>query len=183
MAEAVTGLILAGGKSRRFGTDKAYHLIAAKPMIEVVFTAMAEVVDPIWISVQDATKRYPISIPHIPDVYPGCGPLGGVHAGLKAARTPWVLVVACDMPHVTPEVIRAIIECTTEEFDVIVACDDNGRRHPVCACYSTSIVSIIEEHLEADSYAMMALLEKLKVREVAVADSALQNINSPIHKK
>lgn len=97
MAEPFSGVILAGGASRRFGSDKALAQIEGKTFLERV-----------WASLADASERFVVSdrpyppYARRPDLLRGQGPIGGVATALWGARFPWVAIAACDMPYLEP---------------------------------------------------------------------------------
>ena len=177
--EEVTGLILAGGASRRFGTDKARFPIEGRPMIARVYEAVAEVVGTVLLSVGDRDGAdLGLPVPSLVDRVPGAGPLAGLHAGLHAAATPWLLVVACDMPFLTPGVLRSLLDQATSGTAAVVAQSEDGRLQPLCACYHASVLPRVEAHLHADRRAMWDLLEHLDlVRHVLLPTAPLRNIN------
>ncbi len=180
MPSDVTGLILAGGRSRRFGSDKAVALVEGVPMIERVYHALAPLC-PVLVSVAAPGRTYPLPGPArlVADRVPGAGPLGGLGAGLAASATPWVLVVACDLPFVATEALRALLAPGRDGFDATVALTPDGRRQPLCACYRRSVSPVVAEQLAEGNYAMHALLDRLTVREVEVPAEALRNVNAP----
>ncbi|MCH8962088.1 MAG: NTP transferase domain-containing protein [Bacteroidetes bacterium] len=112
------------------------------------------------------------------DHYEDAGPLAGLHAGLTAAQTPWVLAVACDMPFITPEVLHALLAARGPDVAAVVARTPDGRCHPLCACYHQRTVPVVEAHLAAGTLAMHALLDHLdKVKYVDLPAGPLRNVN------
>ena len=175
----LTGLILAGGRSRRFGEDKSRHVINGRAMIEHVVEAVAVVAEALLISVgADGAEVDCPPIRQVVDRYADAGPLAGLHAGLAAAETPWLLAVACDMPFITPEVLRALTAVRGPKVDAVVARSPDGRLHPLCACYHQNIVPVVEAHLEAGTLAMHRLLDGLDhVKYVDLPAGPLRNVN------
>ena len=177
----LTGLILAGGKSRRFGEDKARHLVAGRAMIEHVVEAVAAVADALLVSVGEqgaAFESATRTLRQVVDRYEDAGPLAGLHAGLTAAQTPWVLAVACDMPFITPEVLHALLAARGPDVAAVVARTPDGRCHPLCACYHQRTLPVVEAHLAAGTLAMHALLDHLdKVKYVDLPAGPLRNVN------
>ena len=175
----LTGLILAGGRSRRFGGDKARHLVDGRAMIEHVVEAVAAVVDFFLISVgEDGAAVELPSIRQVVDRYEDAGPLAGLHAGLTAAATPWVLAVACDMPFITPAVLQALLDARGPDVAAVVARTPEGRLHPLCACYHQDTLPVVEAHLESGTLAMHALLDQLdNVEYVDLPGGPLRNVN------
>ena len=174
----ITGLILAGGRSKRFGSDKAQHKIDGIPMIERVHTAILRVASPILVSVANESQQYDLPARHIPDIYPHCGPLAGLHAGLHAAETEWVLVVAVDLPYIESASLEKLLMRRTDDVDAVVAqCD--GKVQPLCGCYRTSLASRIEERLASKKLAVMAFLDTIRVDFVDIPEMELCNFNRP----
>ena len=177
----VTGLILAGGASRRFGSDKARFEVEGRALIARVADALAEVVPgPLLVSVADVAARPLPEDPaarYIADRHPGAGPLAGLHAGLHAAPTPWLLAVACDLPALTPEVLRSILQARAPATDAVVARTPDGRLHPLCAAYHRRTLPTGEAHLAAGRRALHDLLGALRTHEVPLPAAPLRNVN------
>lgn len=176
----VTGLILAGGYSRRFGREKAWHLVQGKPMIAHVLDAVSTVVDDIQISVrslQQATRfeRYGSCVV---DLYPNHGPLAGIHAGWQQTTTDWLLVVGCDMPFLTSDALRLLLDVAGTTTDAVVGQDADGRLHPLCACYHRRTLPVVTERLAQRQLALTDVLASFQtVRTVCLPSGVLRNIN------
>jgi molybdopterin-guanine dinucleotide biosynthesis protein A len=113
----ITGLILAGGASRRMGADKAFLEIEGQPLIARVHAVLAPLFAEVLIAAGSPTpERGPFPARALYDETPGQGPLGGLVAGLKVARTPWVFMVACDMPTLDPRVIAHVSTATAPQI-------------------------------------------------------------------
>src|SRR4030095_16562846 len=100
--DPIAAFILAGGQSRRMGTDKARLTLQGQSFVERVAAELAAVTPSVTIvgNRRSATQAG-INLPIVSDVYPDCGALGGVHAALSACLATWALIVACDFPFVT----------------------------------------------------------------------------------
>lgn len=176
-----TGLILAGGASRRFGSDKRHHLVQGQPMIRRVYEVVATVADPVWVSVREGADR-PLgeAVPVVVDPVPGVGPLAGVIAGLQRLETEWLLVAACDLPYLTPAALRDVITAAQPGVAAVVAQTAAGRRQPLCACYHRSVRTIAEGQLREGILALRDLLQAVsQVRSVVLPDAVLRNVNHP----
>ena len=131
----LTALILAGGKSTRFGADKARYAVEGRAMIERVVAVVAPVAEALLISVGEEGVDYAVpGARQVVNRVEGAGPLAGLHAGLAVAETPWLLVVACDMPFITPVVMQALLAARGPNTEAVVARTPDGRYHPLCAC-------------------------------------------------
>lgn len=182
--DAVAGLIVAGGASRRFGHDKARHPVDGTPMITRVHNALAAVTNHVVVSVDAADTSYADVLPegtqYVHDQHENAGPLAGLDAGFRALSADWVLVAACDMPHVTPDGFRALLRGRDESMDAVVGRSDDGRLHPLFACYRRApTLDAIRACLSEEAYAVFALLDRLAVRAVAVSSHIVHNVNRP----
>lgn len=178
----VTGLILAGGRSRRFGSEKAWHLVDDKSMLARVHEAVSAVADTVFISVRDETQaaRCETYAPCVIDQYTTHGPLAGIHAGWQQAHTDWLLVVGCDFPFLTAAALRNLLDGQHPNLDAIVAQDKTGHLQPLCACYHRRTVPIITEHLTSRRLALFGFLDSLiPVHTVPFPMGTLRNINHP----
>ena len=181
MATDLTGLLLAGGRSRRFGSDKALAEIDGVSLIARSYAALAPLCTEVLVGVGPDERVYPLPGPAriVTDGVPDAGPLAGLAAGLAALRTPWLLVIACDLPFVTLGVLRSVAEARRGDLDAVVGSTPDGRSQPLCACYSHSVLPAIRSQLENGDYALYKLLTRLRTATVPVPHDALRNINTP----
>ncbi|TKH45657.1 molybdenum cofactor guanylyltransferase [Paenibacillus terrae] len=175
----VTGIIVAGGRSSRMGQDKALLEIQGATMLERVADALAPVTERVIVVTRDGQGYGSISVENVPDVYPGKGPLSGIHAGLSASRTEWGIVIACDMPFVQPKVLHVLLavtekwaklQGTTETALQAVISSVDGRIHPLLAVYHQSVLPSAEECLRSGRLRLTDWLDKLNVRYAKVED-------------
>src|SRR5213594_2754356 len=105
----ITGVIQAGGRSTRMGGEpKALMDVAGKRIVERVANTLAAVLDDLLI-VTNTPERYEfLHLPMVADRYPDGGALGGIFTGLEAAGADAAFTVACDMPFLSPDVVRQI---------------------------------------------------------------------------
>jgi molybdopterin-guanine dinucleotide biosynthesis protein A len=135
--EPFTGIVLAGGKSTRFGSDKASAMLLGRPLLEWVVDALA--IAPGGTVVVRARRQ---SLPVLPgradlrvtdDLYEAKGPLAGIVTGFRAVATPLALVISCDAPLVRPELVLAMAQAA-EGHDVVLP-HANGYPQPLLAMY------------------------------------------------
>lgn len=115
----VSGIILAGGKSRRMGRDKAFLDLDGMPLIARVMARVRAVCSEVIIVANDRDAYARLGVHVVSDVYPGKGSLGGIYSGLLAARAEHALVVACDLPFLNEALLRYLISLAPEA-DVII---------------------------------------------------------------
>ncbi|MDQ0492570.1 molybdenum cofactor guanylyltransferase [Paenibacillus brasilensis] len=109
----VTGIIVAGGRSSRMGQDKALLQLGGVTVLERIAAVLGKVAGRVIVVTRDIQQYSGLGLETMADLYPGLGPLSGIHAGLSASTTEWGIVVACDMPFVQPEILRALLAHTT----------------------------------------------------------------------
>jgi molybdopterin-guanine dinucleotide biosynthesis protein A len=181
---SITGVILAGGKSRRMGgVDKGLLDFLGKPMVAHVIQRLAPQVDEVLINANREVERYKtFGYPVIEDDIAGfAGPLAGLHKGMLVAKQPYVLMVPCDSPrlpmNLTQRLMRGLIE---RDADVAVA-RTGMQAHPVfCLCRKTLLPNL-EEFLQNGGRKIDAWYGALEVAEIAFDDNAqaFANINTP----
>jgi len=115
----ISGIILAGGASRRMGQDKAFLQVGDELLIDRVLKAVRAVADDIVIVTNSPEKYagYPARL--VRDAYPGTGALGGIYTGLLAAEHSCGIVVACDMPFLSVELLQYMAG-QIEQYDVVM---------------------------------------------------------------
>jgi molybdenum cofactor guanylyltransferase len=176
------GVILAGGRSRRMGTDKAMLDIDGRPLIEVVRDVVTRTVDGPVIVVAATGQQLPPGLEVVRDAHPDRGPLEGMLAGLNAlageAETAYVCAV--DLPFLIPEAIRRPLQalaCGAQAAVPIVG----GMRQPLAAAYTLEVTGYVEQRLAGDRRSLMGLLKDLRVVEVPADDlaAALRDVDAP----
>ena len=167
----ITAIILAGGISRRLGRDKAVEPFNGETLIRLVMrraSAAAGSADVVVVIADDGQKdRTPADIPHrrVVDALPGMGTLGGIYTGIKAARNEWALVVACDMPFLSPPLI-AYMTGLRDGVDAVVPVVSE-RPEPTHTLYSRRCIPAISERLEAGQLKASGFLDSVRVRYVS----------------
>ena len=146
--------ILIGGRSSRLGADKALVMIGGRTLMQrAVDTARVALPDARITAVagnetQFALQAVAAGVRFIFDLHEGRGPLGGLHAALADARTPWVFVLACDYPFVSPELIGRLVDRISDEHGAVVPQQDDGRLQPLCAFYRVDdALPLVEEFI------------------------------------
>ena len=158
---SATALILAGGKSKRFGRDKAFLEFQNKQIITSLAEECQKVCNQVLI-VSDSGQKFSLNnVEEIGDNFQDAGPMGGLQAGLEAADNDICFLVACDMPLVTADLIRVFLE-NVEEHQILLA--KNGDDiEPMFGIYRKSLLPKVEEFLRLGR---RSLLNLLKVADV-----------------
>lgn len=180
----VSAAIMAGGRSRRMGRDKAWLELGGRPLIAHVADVMREVADEVLVVAND--ERY-ATLGHrvVPDRYPDGGALGGIATGVGAAAHDRVLVVACDMPFLRADVWRLLI-ARSEGADAVVP-RTGGEWETLHALYTKACLVPMERALGEGRLRVISFFPDVRVRELGEADlraldpdlRALTNVNTP----
>ena len=186
---AASGVILAGGLSRRLGRDKALVSISDQPLIQRVIERVEQLSQEIVVVVADQNRAadLPLAQEHrvVLDCYPGTGSLGGIFSGVDAASNGWTLVVACDMPFLNLALLRRMM-ALTEDADAVVPLVD-GRPEPTHALYSKACLPFIEPRLISVDLKISGFYDEVRVRYLSEEDVAALdpeflsffNVNTP----
>ena len=170
--ERIGAVILAGGESRRMGADKAALTLDGQRFLDRIAGELSGWPERL-VSVRsvDIAPACP-GFASVADWFPGCGPLGGLHAALSACRSDYLLAVACDMPLFRRELGEFLTLFLSPELDACVPVDRSGRVHPLCAVYGKSALPVLERQLRSGDYRLTAALDRLRVKYVPLAHSA-----------
>lgn len=185
IVSGLSGVVLAGGKSRRLGTDKAFVEVEGVPMIRRVLEALRACCADVVIVARDTARYQGLDARLMADAWPIQAPLVGVCSGLRAIRTPWVFVAACDLPFLSPDAVRLLARLAAGSDAAVPHTD--GRWHPLHAVYAAAAGPVLEARLEQGTWSMMDALKALRVRpvteeELEAADPTLRtlhNVNAP----
>lgn len=180
-----TGVILAGGKSRRMGRDKSFLEVGRTAMIQLVAAELQKVFKEILISGGNQETGRRLGIKVVEDLIPGGGPLSGIHASLKASSYNKCLVVPCDMPFIKAELAAFMIE-QAQDYEVAVP-TDGVYFQPLFAVYDKSCIGVIEQALRAGRYKVVDFYPQVRVNyvnekllsELADTGRAFFNVNTP----
>ena len=187
MAEAVIGVILAGGRASRLGgADKSALDVDGRPVIERVIAALSTVAEQLICVVNDDRLDADTRLTVIRDPNPHAGVLPALRAALTATTTPLAMVVACDMPFLDAELLAYLAE-SARDVDAVVPVVD-GRPEPMHAVYRAEPCSAaIGAALARDQRRMIAFLDDVRTLRVDEAtlrrfDPSLRsffNVNTP----
>jgi FdhD protein len=187
--DSIEGFILAGGDSRRMGTDKSGLMVDGQSFVQRIASEIRAVTPSVNVVGKapsfepGSPKRFTI----VPDVYPRWGALGGVHAALSACNATWAMVVACDFPCVTSDLFLRLTSFR-EDWEAVAPIQDDGIPQPLCALYRVvPCLDRAEQLIKSGERKPMALLQSVLTRwvsfnELSDLDGAghfFDNINTP----
>ena len=181
-----TAAILAGGHGRRMGGQpKPLLQIGHARLIDRQLAAARAVANRVAIVANENELYDGLGVPVWNDLRPRCGPLGGILTALVNAVTPVTLVIAGDMPFLTVEFLRHLVE-SGRDVDVVIPRTAEGYQ-PLCAAYKQTCISAIQRNLDAGILKVTEFLPAVTVRELGPVDTASYdpdgtlffNINTP----
>ena len=157
------------------GEDKALLVFEGRPLIERVGERLALAAAPVLVAPGRPGRLGSLSFPEVPDRAPGCGPLGGLVAGLQASPHQLCAVVAVDMPYASSELL-AFLASLHQDEDAVAPMGETGVE-PLHAVYSRSALPVMREALSKRQYGLRRLLSRLRVRQVEGAEWAHLDID------
>ncbi|MBI5365952.1 MAG: molybdenum cofactor guanylyltransferase [Planctomycetes bacterium] len=184
----VTGVILAGGRSRRMGADKAFLRFGPTTLLERQLAVVGEFCRELLVSVHDTTKFAGGAARVVPDALPIRAALVGIYSALAVASDPWCFATACDMPFVDPALARHLEGLTAggSPLDLVIP-RWRGILQPLHAWYARSGIDLIRARLDAGDAAIVGLVPALRSRVVEIAgtpwearaDEIFWSLNTP----
>jgi len=162
--ENITACIIAGGKSKRFGSDKALFEYKGQPLISHVHNTLKEVFDDIVIIGGSKAKYGFLGLEIYEDIIPELGPIGGLYTAFSTLKTQYIFVIACDMPFVTPDLIKIIID-KKNNYDIVIP-QKGDYTEPLCAIYKESCKTHIKDMIDQNNLKIKSFFNKMKVHEI-----------------
>lgn len=193
--ETISGFVLAGGKSTRMAAGKdedkdkaeARLMSGGLTLLENAVTSVRAVAAEVFIVGPHA--RYGTYGPTVADIFPGCGPLGGIHAALTRSNTEYSLIIGVDTPFLSPKLLGFIVDraLTARGAKTVTAPVINDYPQPLCAVYSREFLPIAEQALQAGRYKIVPLfphdrtllIPEAELKQVAFTAEMFENLNTP----
>jgi molybdopterin-guanine dinucleotide biosynthesis protein A len=188
----VSAAILTGGQATRFGgRDKSALVVDGRTILDRQLAMLETITDDVMLVGRQGGGPLPVDVGRafkvrqIEDIVTGCGPLGGLHAALIAAREDAVFVIACDMPYVTGA-LAAYLCSLAGDAEIVVPQTERGY-HPLCAVYARACLEAVAARLADRRLRMRELIDDRRARVVAAEDidrfgdrfQLLANVNTP----
>lgn len=175
--------ILAGGKSKRFGTNKVMVNYHGRSILEHLYEELKDSGD-CRVSVDDMGRYRDLTIPHwryVEDELKDIGPMEGFRQILKSMKEEYVFVTAADTPGMTADLVRYLEGYVSSDYIGFVM-QEGEWIHPLCGIYHRSILDYVEKSIEAGQYGLMRMISGLPIKYVHLEDSrfskdALCNLN------
>ena len=187
----VTGIILAGGRSRRMGQNKALMRLGDELLIAHVIRQMRSVTDELLLITNEPDLYTSLNLPMYSDILPDMGTLGGIYTGLTYAGNSTVICVGCDMPLLRPNLLSHLTTLL-DNYDAVVPCVEVKSRsarifQTLSAVYAKRCLPVIGDMLASGELRVHALYDRIDTRIVEPPEWRLLdpgglsffNINTP----
>jgi molybdenum cofactor guanylyltransferase len=181
----LAAFILAGGKSMRMGSDKAFVTFNGRTLLERACSLACSVTADVRI-VGDRAKFAEFA-PVVEDIFSGCGPLGGIHASLCASSSDLNLMLAVDMPFVTTGLLNHLIARARDSTATVTVPRSEGGFQPLCAVYRRTFADVAQHALKQGRYKIDALFASESTQVISQDDlkgngfsmEIFRNVNTP----
>ncbi len=176
----ITGVILAGGKSSRMGTDKGFLKFHGIPFVKYSIEAVAPLVSETVI-VSNNVDYDVFKLKRFEDIIKDAGPLAGIYTALNQTNTDFILVLSCDIPLIKTEILEELVRAETSDFDVIQLVS-KGRSMPLIALYHKRCEHRFYQLLQNGERKISAALKNCKVKDLLLRSDQeifISNINTP----
>ena len=184
-AGQLTAFVLAGGKSTRMGKDKAVLSLDGRTLLETALEAARAVAQEVFIV--GPPQLYRQYAPAIADIFPGCGPLAGIHAGLSHTKTEFNLMLAVDTPFLSAQLFAYLAHRAVASRALVTAPEINAYPQPLCAIYSRGFLPIADRALREGRHKIVplfpqpgtVLVPQAELEQFAFTAEMFENLNTP----
>jgi molybdopterin-guanine dinucleotide biosynthesis protein A len=174
-----SGFVLAGGASKRMGQHKALLPYRGTTLVEHVAKIVSEAAGSVAL-IGDPGQLGHLGLAVFPDELPGYGPASGIYTALRVSTTDWNLMVACDMPSVTVDLLRLLLlRAETAQRDCVAATGPYGQPEPLCAVYHRRCLPSLTRSIRDKRLRMRDFVKEIGAIWVPVDKLALANVNTP----
>ncbi|MEC3907783.1 molybdenum cofactor guanylyltransferase [Tamlana sp. 2201CG12-4] len=175
----ITGIILAGGKSSRMGSDKGLIELHGKPFIQYSIEALKPWVTDIII-VSDSPDYDKFGYKRVTDIIKESGPVAGICSGLEASKTNYNLVLSCDIPLINSGILEKLVSQIDNETTIIQV-ESNGKSMPLIAFYQKACVPKFKALLEQGERRLRIAIKSCKFKNIVLDDNdhiTTMNVNT-----
>jgi molybdopterin-guanine dinucleotide biosynthesis protein A len=176
----ITGIILAGGKSQRMGTDKGLLLLNDKPFISHIYDALKPIVGDNIVVVSSNADYDTFGYKRIEDLIADKGPVGGLYTALKQSKTKLNLVLSVDVPLVSTELLEWLVQNHDDSY-LITQVQANEKVSPLIAVYDRAMRILLGEHLAGNQLKLRDLIDEVSHNTITIPQKwidQVQNINT-----
>jgi molybdenum cofactor guanylyltransferase len=177
----ISGILLAGGKSSRMGSNKAFLRFKKRYLFEFPLSLLQEYCDDIIISASlESFESYNYKL--VPDLIPDLGPMGGLYSCLPKIKHDRALILSCDIPFITKDYCEYLIS-GSEKYEIIVGQNKNGYPEPLAGIYSARVMDKLIAQVENKNYKMSDLISScdaqiFSIQKAGFNQQIFMNINT-----
>lgn len=162
----MNAILLAGGKSKRFGKNKALLLVDGKPLISVLVDRLKQAFDNVYVSLSDKDNySFLEGVFFIKDIFANKGPMAGLQAGLLNSNTEFNYLCACDMPFIEVDYFE-YLKNIDRDYDILVP-EINGRYETLASIYRKTCIPYIERKLESNQLRLSGIFDDVKTKIIS----------------
>lgn len=166
-SEPITGIILAGGNSSRFGTDKTQYFLNGKRLTNYAIEVLLPICDEIIISTNKPEDFKDDGFQTVIDKFINCGPLGGIFSSLVKSKTEHNLVIGCDMPNLCTDLFRKIL-INKNGFDVVMPVH-HGHIETMASYFNKTALYTLEDAILSKKYKITDAISGLNTNFLEVS--------------
>lgn len=175
----ITAFILCGGKSVRMQTEKGLVNYKGKPFIRWIIEAIIPITSNIILVTSNGDYSL-VGLPMIEDIYPEKGPVGGIYTALKLSKTDRNLILSCDVPKITTQLLQTLTEESVQDASVTLL-SDGKNDYPLIGVYKNEVLETFADAISADKLKLCSLVNMISHHKIMInaeQKSLVQNINS-----
>lgn len=181
---SITGIVLAGGRSRRMGTDKSVMKLKNKTLIEYSINALKPLCNKVVISSNNFIYNY-TGCEVWPDELPDQAPIIGIYSCLKRSTTEYNIILSCDMPLMSTEMLKYLL-ANSENHDITIPMHGNSLIEPLCGVYKQSAMGILKKYIDGGNFRLNQCIREASYRLITVDErlpfyspEMFSNVNTP----
>ena len=177
----ITGIVLAGGKNSRMGSDKGLLMLDGRRFIDQILASLIPLVDEVII-ISNSNNYDHLGFKVFSDIVTDCGPMGGIYTGLVNSSTVKNIILSCDIPFITSPVLSHIIG-ESENCEIAIP-EHGGKLEPLCAVYTKNCAEKLRTLLDNKEWKMQEAIKNFVTKKVRFSQSteiekSFLNINTP----
>ncbi|MDP2335425.1 MAG: molybdenum cofactor guanylyltransferase [Bacteroidota bacterium] len=182
--KSITGIVLAGGRSSRMGSDKSLMELKDKSLVEYAIDALKPLCSKVVISSNNSVYGF-TGCEVWPDELPDGAPMIGIYSCLKRSETEINIILSCDMPLMSTAMLEYLL-ANSENYDITVPVHSDGFIEPLCGIYKQSSIEILKEFIDRSNFRLNQCIQAASSQLVPVgpqlsffSSSLFSNINTP----
>lgn len=182
MHPPISGGILAGGKSRRIGQDKAFLKSGEHSFIEHLIEELSGC-EEVIVSASQPGLYENLGLPVVYDEHIDFGPPEGIRQILRAAKEEYVFICACDMPFICRELVEFIASYISSDHECYIIVDED-HLYPLCGIYQRSVIPVVEDLIQEGEHRIRELYQRRPTKFISLeytwfGEDVLQDIDTP----